>query len=156
MDITESQDGWGWKVALEVIWSNFPLKAGSPRAGWSGAPPVGFLISPMMEASQLWWATSFTLLTVKNFCLNRNSYSSVHPHCSLSCPWASLRRVWLHHHWSELSLGCWKLVQHLLLASSIHLNWTRDHSKATVTTSANKHLTQVWDFHWLHKLDLSL
>lgn len=40
--ITESQNGWGWEGPLEVILSNPPAQAGSPRAGWQGSCPEGF------------------------------------------------------------------------------------------------------------------
>jgi len=41
LKITESQNSRGWKGSLWVIQSNPPAKAGSPRAGCTGACPGG-------------------------------------------------------------------------------------------------------------------
>ena len=39
---TESQHGWGGKVCLEMICSNFPTQESTPRAGCPAAHPGGF------------------------------------------------------------------------------------------------------------------
>lgn len=44
----ESQNGWGCKGPLEVIWPKVPAKALSPRAGCPGPCPDGCSVSPRM------------------------------------------------------------------------------------------------------------
>ena len=55
--ITESQNGWGWKGPLEVIWSNTPAQAGPPRSACLGPSPGHFWISPRMQTQLPLWAT---------------------------------------------------------------------------------------------------
>lgn len=57
---SESQNGWGWKKTLEVIWSNFPPLAVLPRASCQGPHPDSLWVSPGMETLQLIWATCFS------------------------------------------------------------------------------------------------
>lgn len=40
--ITESQNGWGWKAPLEVIWSNSTAQAGWPGSSCPGTYPNSF------------------------------------------------------------------------------------------------------------------
>ena len=54
--ITESQDSWGWKGPLEVIWSNPFAQAWPPTAGCPGLRPDSFWVSPRMETPQPLWA----------------------------------------------------------------------------------------------------
>lgn len=48
-----SQNGWGWKGALEIIYSNLPAQAGSLRACYSGLYPSRCWIPPVRETTAL-------------------------------------------------------------------------------------------------------
>lgn len=52
LHITELQNRWGWKRLLEIVLSNPPTKAGTPRAGYTGLHPGEFRISPEKQAPQ--------------------------------------------------------------------------------------------------------
>lgn len=49
--ISDTQNGWCWKVRLEVIWSNILAQAGPPRTDCSEPCPDCFSTSPRMEIS---------------------------------------------------------------------------------------------------------
>jgi len=51
---TESQKG-GWNGPPEVIWSNLPAQAGSPKASCPGPCPDGFWICLRMETIWPLW-----------------------------------------------------------------------------------------------------
>lgn len=51
----ESQDGWGWKGPLEVIWSNSNAQARPSKASCPGTYPDGSWISPKMKTPQAPW-----------------------------------------------------------------------------------------------------
>lgn len=55
VSLVESQNGWGWNGTLEVIWSNSPVQAASPRTGCPGLCPDSFWISPRIETLQPSW-----------------------------------------------------------------------------------------------------
>lgn len=92
--ITELQDGWGWKGLLEFIFSPHSC---SSRA--TQLPRADFCIISRMDILQLPWAIYFRLITLT---INRNvSWCSDDPssvsfcvHSPWSCHWA-LKTAWL-------------------------------------------------------------
>ena len=94
--ITESQNGRVSKGLLEIIWSNPPAKAGSPRPH-----PGGVWMSPEKETSQPPWAAwarapSPSEGRSSSSCSDGTSCASVCADCPLSCHWAPLKRDWPH------------------------------------------------------------
>ena len=61
-----SQKPLGCKRPFEIIWSNPPGQAGSPRAGCPGLCPVRFWTSSRMVTPPPLWVTCLTTLTVKS------------------------------------------------------------------------------------------
>lgn len=60
---TESQDGWGWKRALEVIWSNISAQAASTTAACPELYADNLNVSKYEEMTQPNWATCSVTLT---------------------------------------------------------------------------------------------
>lgn len=54
--LTEWQNCWDWKCPLEIIWSNFPVQAGSLGEVYTGMHPGVFWISPERETPWPSWA----------------------------------------------------------------------------------------------------
>lgn len=67
LEITESQNSWGWKRPLEVIGSKPPAQAGTLRAACPGTCPDDFWISPRMETPQHSWVTGLGHLHSEKF-----------------------------------------------------------------------------------------
>jgi len=98
--VTESQNGGGWKRPLWVTQSNPPAEGGSPRAGCTAPRPGGAGISPEKETPQPPWAACSRALSPSegnsSSCSVGTAQASVCARCPLSCRWAPLERVWPH------------------------------------------------------------
>ena len=97
----ESQNGVGWKGALEIIWPKPTARAGPPTAGCPGPCPDGFWISPRMETPQPPWVTFASAQSPSqwkrvSWCWEATSCVSVCARCLWSCHWAPLKGAWLH------------------------------------------------------------
>lgn len=49
---TDSQNGWGWKGLLDIIWSKFPPPAGTTTADRPAPYSGGLLVSPRRKKTQ--------------------------------------------------------------------------------------------------------
>lgn len=93
------ENGGGWKNPLDVIWSNPPAQAGSPKACCPEPCSEGFWVCISMETPQPHWATcacahphSKTVFPD----VQREPLVSACVHCPLTCGWAQMGGICLH------------------------------------------------------------
>lgn len=86
----ESQNGWDWKEALKVIWSNFPVQAQPPATGNPGLCPDCCWISQKEISTD--FLNSLCQCSVKSvfWCSEGASCVSICSHCLWSCHRAPL------------------------------------------------------------------